>query len=114
MVVPLDDPQRQSPSRERGWDQGRRASGTFCVDGVDNGSTLFGALRPEGRVAVKPHTSPIFHAMHYLMDNIIREKIEDFLDDLGLFQNTHDLYGAISCLLKKNSLRLLCQEDFTC
>ena len=38
----------------------------------------FSALRPEDRVAVKPHASPIFHAMHYLMGNISREKMENF------------------------------------
>jgi pyruvate dehydrogenase E1 component len=30
-------------------------------------SVLYGAvLRPEDRVAVKPHASPIFHALQYL------------------------------------------------
>lgn len=38
----------------------------------------FSALRPEDRVAVKPHASPVFHAMHYLMGNVSREKIENF------------------------------------
>ena len=38
----------------------------------------FSALRPEDRVAVKPHASPIFHAMHYLMGNQTREKMENF------------------------------------
>ena len=38
----------------------------------------FSALRPEDRVAVKPHASPIFHAMHYLMGNQTREKMEAF------------------------------------
>ncbi|MCR8726097.1 1-deoxy-D-xylulose-5-phosphate synthase N-terminal domain-containing protein [Frigidibacter sp. ROC022] len=38
----------------------------------------FSALRPEDRVAVKPHASPIFHAMHYLMGNLSREKMENF------------------------------------
>ncbi|WP_299819900.1 transketolase [uncultured Jannaschia sp.] len=38
----------------------------------------FSALRPEDRVAVKPHASPIFHAMHYLMGNQTREKLENF------------------------------------
>ena len=32
----------------------------------------FTALRAEDRVAVKPHASPIFHAMHYLMGNLDR------------------------------------------
>jgi pyruvate dehydrogenase E1 component len=38
----------------------------------------FSALRPEDRVAVKPHASPVFHAMQYLMGNQTREKMESF------------------------------------
>jgi pyruvate dehydrogenase E1 component len=38
----------------------------------------FDALRPEDRVAVKPHASPIFHAIQYLMGNQTREKLEAF------------------------------------
>ncbi len=38
----------------------------------------FSALRPEDRVAVKPHASPIFHAMHYLMGNLPVEKMQNF------------------------------------
>jgi pyruvate dehydrogenase E1 component len=38
----------------------------------------FSALRPEDRVAVKPHAAPVFHAMQYLMGNIPREKLENF------------------------------------
>ena len=38
----------------------------------------FSALRPEDRVAVKPHASPIFHAIQYLMGNQTREKMEAF------------------------------------
>ncbi|MFZ7094367.1 1-deoxy-D-xylulose-5-phosphate synthase N-terminal domain-containing protein [Primorskyibacter sp. 2E233] len=38
----------------------------------------FKALRPEDRVAVKPHASPIFHAIQYLMGNQTREKMENF------------------------------------
>src|SRR6056297_2980407 len=38
----------------------------------------FSALRPEDRVAVKPHASPIFHAMQYLMGNQTRDKLENF------------------------------------
>ncbi|GAB2184917.1 hypothetical protein LAB1_22260 [Roseibium sp. LAB1] len=33
----------------------------------------FSVLRPEDRVAVKPHASPIFHAIQYLMGNQTRE-----------------------------------------
>ena len=38
----------------------------------------FAVLRPEDRVAVKPHASPIFHAIQYLFGNQTREKLEDF------------------------------------
>lgn len=38
----------------------------------------FSALKPEDRVAVKPHASPVFHAMQYLMGNISRKKMENF------------------------------------
>ena len=38
----------------------------------------FSALRPEDRVAVKPHASPIFHAIQYLLGNQTREKLENF------------------------------------
>lgn len=35
-------------------------------------------LRPEDRVAVKPHASPVFHAMQYLMGNQTLEKLKNF------------------------------------
>ncbi len=38
----------------------------------------FQALRPEDRVAVKPHAAPVFHAMQYLMGNQTREKLAAF------------------------------------
>lgn len=38
----------------------------------------FAALEPEDRVAVKPHASPIFHAIQYLAGNQTREKLEAF------------------------------------
>jgi pyruvate dehydrogenase E1 component len=38
----------------------------------------FGALRPGDRIAVKPHASPVFHAMQYLMGNQTRERMENF------------------------------------
>ncbi|NRQ19110.1 transketolase [Ensifer sesbaniae] len=36
------------------------------------------ALRPQDRVAVKPHAAPIFHALQYLAGNQTREKLENF------------------------------------
>lgn len=38
----------------------------------------FAVLRPEDRIAVKPHASPVFHAIQYLLGNQSREKLEDF------------------------------------
>lgn len=38
----------------------------------------FRTLQPEDRVAVKPHASPVFHAIQYLMGNQTREKMENF------------------------------------
>src|SRR5687768_18151415 len=38
----------------------------------------FDALRPQDRVAVKPHASPIFHAIQYLLGKQTREKLENF------------------------------------
>ncbi|WP_372395457.1 transketolase [Azospirillum sp. HJ39] len=38
----------------------------------------FSALRPEDRVAVKPHASPIFHAIQYLLGNQTRGMLENF------------------------------------
>ncbi|MCW5722705.1 MAG: transketolase [Devosia sp.] len=38
----------------------------------------FGVLRPEDRVAVKPHAAPVFHAIQYLMGRQSRQKLIDF------------------------------------
>ena len=38
----------------------------------------FHVLKPEDRVAVKPHASPVFHAIQYLMGNQSREALENF------------------------------------
>jgi pyruvate dehydrogenase E1 component len=38
----------------------------------------FHVLRPEDRVAVKPHASPVFHAIQYLLGHQSREKLERF------------------------------------
>ena len=38
----------------------------------------FAVLKPEDRVAVKPHASPVFHAMQYLMGNLPLEKLKTF------------------------------------
>jgi pyruvate dehydrogenase E1 component len=38
----------------------------------------FSALRSEDRIAVKPHASPIFHAIQYLLGNQTLEKMKNF------------------------------------
>ncbi|MCW3834694.1 transketolase [Sphingomonas canadensis] len=38
----------------------------------------FGALRPQDRVAVKPHAGPVLHAIHYLLGNQSRGQLERF------------------------------------
>src|SRR3954470_9015794 len=38
----------------------------------------FSVLKPEDRVAVKPHASPVFHAIQYLFGHQTRDKLERF------------------------------------
>jgi pyruvate dehydrogenase E1 component len=38
----------------------------------------FDVLQPQDRVAVKPHASPVFHAIQYLLGHQTREKLEGF------------------------------------
>jgi pyruvate dehydrogenase E1 component len=38
----------------------------------------FHVLRPEDRVAVKPHASPVFHAIQYLLGNQDLDKLQNF------------------------------------
>ena len=38
----------------------------------------FDVLRPQDRVAVKPHASPVFHAIQYLLGHQTRDKLEQF------------------------------------
>lgn len=38
----------------------------------------FHVLRPQDRVAVKPHASPVFHSIQYLLGRQTREKLENF------------------------------------
>lgn len=55
---------------------GHQASSASMVSIMS--ALYFSVLRPQDRVAVKPHASPIFHAMQYLMGNMTREKMENF------------------------------------
>ena len=38
----------------------------------------FHALRPQDKIAVKPHAGPVLHAIHYLIDEQSRERMEKF------------------------------------
>src|SRR5260370_6803765 len=38
----------------------------------------FRALRPQDRVAVKPHASPIYHSIQYLLGRQTRQNLTDF------------------------------------
>ena len=38
----------------------------------------FHVLRPEDRIAVKPHASPVFHAIQYLLGNQTLDKLQNF------------------------------------
>jgi pyruvate dehydrogenase E1 component len=50
-----------------------------CASAVTLMTALyFHALRPQDRVAVKPHASPVFHAIQYLLGNQTRENLEAF------------------------------------
>lgn len=64
------------PKADRIKGGGHQASSASMVSILT--ALCFSALRPEDRVAVKPHASPIFHAMHDLMGNLPREKMENF------------------------------------
>lgn len=51
---------------------GRQASSAIMS------ARYFGLLRPQDRVEVKPHASPVFHAIQYLMGKKSLEKLENF------------------------------------
>lgn len=64
------------PSRDRLKVGGHQAS---CASMVTLMTALyFDVLRPFDRVAVKPHGSPVFHAIQYLLGNQSREQLERF------------------------------------
>jgi len=50
-----------------------------CASMVTIMTALYGhALRPQDRVAVKPHAGPVFHALQYLAKNQTLENIRNF------------------------------------
>jgi len=64
------------PARDEVKVGGHQAS---CASSATLLSALyFHALRPQDRVAVKPHASPVFHAIQYLLGNQTRDKLAAF------------------------------------
>lgn len=55
---------------------GHQASSASMVSIIT--ALYFATLKPEDRVAIKPHASPVFHAMQYLLGNLTREKMKNF------------------------------------
>src|SRR4051812_36041783 len=55
---------------------GHQASSASAVSILT--ALYFHALRPEDRVAVKPHASPVFHAIQYLFGRQSVEKLQRF------------------------------------
>ena len=50
-----------------------------CASMVTLMTALYGhALRPQDRVAVKPHAGPVFHALQYLMGHQTLAKMQNF------------------------------------
>ena len=55
---------------------GHQASSTSLATIMS--ALYFAVLKPEDRVAVKPHASPVFHAIQYLFGHQTRDKLENF------------------------------------
>ena len=98
------------PKEDRIKIGGHQASSASMVSIMT--ALYFSALRPEDRVAVKPHASPIFHAMQYLMGRIDLERMKDFrgyggvqsypsrtkdVDDVDFSTGSVGLGAAITC-----------------
>src|SRR5271167_1461562 len=64
------------PSRD-GLKVGGHQSSSASVSTVMTALYLH-TLRPQDRVAVKPHAGPIFHAIQYLLGNQTLERIKNF------------------------------------
>jgi pyruvate dehydrogenase E1 component len=64
------------PSRDGLKVGGHQASSASVVTLMT--ALYFDVLRPQDRVAVKPHASPVFHAIQYLLGHQTREKLERF------------------------------------
>ena len=64
------------PSRDGLKVGGHQASSASLVQIMT--ALYFDVLRPEDRVAVKPHAAPVFHAIQYLFGRLTRDKMERF------------------------------------
>ena len=64
------------PSRDGLKVGGHQASSSSCVSLLT--ALYFKVLTPRDRVAVKPHASPVYHAIQYLFGKQTRDKIERF------------------------------------
>jgi pyruvate dehydrogenase E1 component len=61
---------------------GHQASCASCISILT--ALYFEALKPEDRVAVKPHAGPVFHAVNYLFGRQNREKLETLRQFRGI------------------------------
>lgn len=64
------------PSRDKLKVGGHQASSASLAQVMS--ALYFSVLKPEDRVAVKPHASPVFHAIQYLLGNQTRDQLENF------------------------------------
>ena len=64
------------PSRDGLKVGGHQASSASLIDVMT--ALYLTVLRPEDRVAVKPHASPVFHALMYLLGQQSRDQLERF------------------------------------
>ena len=55
---------------------GHQASCASCISIL--AALYFEILRPQDRVAVKPHAGPVLHAVHYLLGSQSRAALETF------------------------------------
>lgn len=76
---------RLGPSRD-GLKVGRHQASSASMVSLMT-APFFGVLRPQDRVAVKLHASPVFHATQYLMGRQTPDKMERFRAFGGMVQD---------------------------
>src|ERR1700741_2481005 len=72
----LHHPTHVRPSTDGRKVRGHQASSASLANIMS--ALYFSVLRPQDRVAVKPHASPVFHAIQYLFGHQSRDKLENF------------------------------------